>query len=390
MPDVHALLSASGSHRWLECTPSARLEEGFPSTTSDYAAEGTLAHLLAEATALYWTDQITETEYEERLAEIKKDKWYTEDMLEDCISYAKLILEKWNALKEKCPDAIVMLEAQIKYDAWAPEGFGTADCLILADGFMEVIDFKYGKGKRVDALGNPQMRLYTLGAYNTYGLVYQVEQITMTIFQPRLSGVISSDDITISELLDWGENYVKPRAQLAFEGKGDFCPSSETCKFCKAKQVCRARTNENLKLFDEAPDVLLITPEEAGQLLERAADISAWLADLENLVQSTLLEGTPVTGWKIVEGRSNRKFADPVKVADALKTAGYDEAVIYKPRELITLTQMEKDFGKKNVATLLGELIVKPAGKPTLAPESDKRPEYKPAEQIIAAFDEEA
>lgn len=390
MPDVHALLSASGAHRWLECTPSARLEESFPESTSDYAAEGTLAHSLAEVAALYWTDQISETEYEERLKEIKADKWYTEDMLEDCVLYAKLILEKWNALKEKCPDAVVMLEAQIKYDEWAPEGFGTADCLILADGFLEVIDFKYGKGKRVDALGNPQMRMYTLGAYNTYGLVYQVEQITMTIFQPRLSGVISSDDITINELLDWGENYVKPRAKLAFEGKGEFHPSSEVCRFCKAKQSCRARTNENLKLFDEAPDVLLITPEEAGQILEKAADITAWLTDLENLVQSTLLEGNPVAGWKIVEGRSNRRFIDALKVADALTAAGYDEAVIYKPRELITLTQMEKDFGKKNVATILGKLIEKPAGKPTLAPESDKRPEYKPAEQIIAAFDEEA
>lgn len=389
MPEAHALLSASGAHRWLECTPSARLEETFPSTTSSYAAEGTLAHELAAACALYWTDQITETEYEEQLATIKESKWYTADMLDDCVAYAKLIRDKWLKLKETCPDATVMIEAQIKYEDWAPEGFGTADCLILADGFLEVLDFKYGKGKRVDAFGNPQMRMYTLGAYSTYGLVFNVEHITMTIYQPRLSGVMSTDEIMIDELLTWGEEYVKPRAKLAFEGKGDFCPSSETCKFCRAKQLCRARANENLKQFDEAPDVLLLTPEEAGEILEKADDIKAWLADLENLVFGTLLEGNPVKGWKLVEGRSNRRFADVVKVAEALKAAGYEEAVIYKPKELITLTQMEKDFGKKTVSEILGELIVKPAGKPTLAPESDKKPAYIPSEEILKAFDEE-
>lgn len=389
MSEAHALLSASGAHRWLECTPSARLEESFPSVTSSYAEEGTLAHELAAICALYWTDQITETEYEERLAAIKENKWYTADMLDDCIGYAKLIHEKWLKLKESCPDAVVMIEAQIEYKDWAPEGFGTTDCLILADGFLEVIDFKYGKGKRVEALGNHQMRMYTLGAYSTYGLVFNVEHITMTIYQPRLSGVISTDEITIDELLTWGEDFVKPRARLAWAGEGDFCPSKETCKFCRAKQLCKARAAENLKQFDEAPDILLLTPEEAGELLEKADDIKAWLADLENLVFSTLLEGTPVKGWKLVEGRSNRRYADELKVAEAMKAAGYDETLLYKPRELITLTQMEKDFGKKAVATVLGELIVKPAGKPTLAPESDKKPEYKPEEQILKAFDEE-
>lgn len=390
MPDAHALLSASGAHRWLECTPSARLEETFPESTSSYAAEGTLAHEVAANCALYWTEQITEAEYENKLNALKQNDLYTADMLEDCINYAKLICDKWNNLKEKCPDATVMIEAQIKYEEWAPEGFGTADCLILADGFLEVIDFKYGKGKRVDALGNPQMRMYTLGAYSTYGLVFNVEHITMTIYQPRLSGVMCDDEITIAELLKWGEEYVKPRAALAFEGKGDFCPSSEICKFCKAKQVCRARANENLKQFDEAPDILCLTPDEAGQILEKADDIKAWLTDLENLVQSTLLEGQPVKGWKIVEGRSNRRYADETKVAAAMKAAGYNDAVIYKPKELITLTQMEKDFGKKNIATILDGLIIKPAGKPTLAPETDKRPEFKPEEQILKAFDEEA
>lgn len=389
MPEAHALLSASGAHRWLACTPSVRLEEMFEAKTSEYAEEGTAAHALAELVTAYWVDQIKEDEYEARLAEFKKsNKWYTEDMLEDCTAYAKLIRDKWNALKEKTGDAVVLLEAQIKYDKWAPGGFGTADCLILADKYLEVIDFKYGKGKRVDAFENPQMRMYTLGAYNTYGLVYDVENITMTIFQPRISNGLSSDEITIDDILAWGNDYVKPRALLAFEGKGDFAPSSETCKFCRAKAMCRARAEANLKLFDDAPDVMLMTIEEAGELLEKADDITSWLDDLKAYVQSSLLEGTTVPGWKLVEGRSNRRYSDPEAVASAMLAAGYPEADLYKPKELIPLTQMEKSFGKKNVAEVIGALIIKPAGKPTIAPESDKRPEYKPEDHILKAFDE--
>ena len=388
MPDKHAVLSASGAHRWLECTPSARLEASLPSQTSAYAEEGTLAHKLAEAAALYATGQSGEAEYNEQLAEIKKNEYCTADMLEYCWDYAELIKSKRRALEEKTGDATVLIEAQISFGNWVPAGFGTADCLILADGYMEVIDFKYGKGKRVDAFQNPQMRMYTLGAYQTYGLVYDVEHITMTIFQPRISNGVTSDEITIKEILDWGENYVRPRAALAYDGKGDFSPSAETCKFCKAKAICKARAEENLKAFDDAPDVFLLTPEEAGRILEKASDIEAWLKDLENYVQSSIMAGAKIAGWKIVEGRSNRTFSDAGKVAEKLIENGISEALIYKPRELITLTQMEKDFGKKAVAEMLGDLIVKPAGAPKLAPESDKRPEYSSKEEILKKFDE--
>lgn len=389
MPERHALLSPSRAHRWLECTPSVRLEEMFPDKTSEYAEEGTVAHRVAEIAALSATEQISEHGYNDLLSMLKKNKWYTPDMLDDCMAYAELIRDKWLTLKEKTGDATVMIEAEIGFEKWVPEGFGTADCLILADGFMEVVDFKYGKGKRVDAFENPQMRIYTLGAYETYGLVYDVEHITMTIFQPRISNGVTSDEISIDELLTWGETYVKPRAKLAFEGKGDFKPSAETCKFCKAKASCKARAEENLKAFDEGPDVFLLSPEEAGKLLERASDIEAWLKDLENYVQSSLLSGAKIPGWKIVEGRSNRAFSDPDKVVETLLERGIPEACIYKPRELITLTQMEKDFGKKAVAEMLGGLIVKPAGAPKLAPESDKRPEYTPTDEIIKKFEEE-
>jgi hypothetical protein len=231
------------------------------------------------------------------------------------------------------------------------------------------------------------MRLYALGAIEYYGALYDIKNVKMTIFQPRLSGVQSTDEITVEELLDWAENEVKPKAKQAFKGKGEFAPSEEACKFCRAKAKCKARYEHNLALFDDAEDTLLITPEQAGEVLEKAADIKKWLKDLEDLVQSTLLEGTPVTGWKIVADRSNRKFADELKVVAAMKKAGYDETLLYE-KTLIPLTQMEKDFGKKKVAEILGKLIIKPEGSPTLAPESDKRPALKLDEIILKAFDE--
>lgn len=231
------------------------------------------------------------------------------------------------------------------------------------------------------------MRLYALGALNAYSMLYDIKQIKMTIFQPRLSNGVSSDTVTVDELLEWAEQYVKPRAQLAYTGQGEYSPSEETCKFCRAKEKCKARYEANMKLFDECPDLDLITVEEAAKILEQAADISAWLKDLENLVTGTLLAGDPVPGWKIVEGKSNRKITDDLKAVEALKAAGIEEALLYE-KKLLSLTTLEKDFGKKLVGDALGELITKPAGKPTLARESDKRPEYNPSEAILKAFDE--
>lgn len=392
MPDVHALLSASGAAKWLNCPPSARLEEKFPNESSEYAREGTVAHALAEISAGYNLGNFTKRTFNARkkklLATEDGEKFYNEEMQEHATEYAELIYGKLKEAKENCPDAFAELEVRVDFSKWVPEGFGTGDCIIVADDWLEIIDLKYGKGHRVEAAGNPQMRLYALGALEYYGQLYDIENVRMTIYQPRLSGVQSSDEITVKELLEWAENTVKPNAELAFAGEGEFGPSEETCKFCRAKEECRARYEKNLALFDEGVDPLLITPDEAGAVLEKAKDIRAWLTDLENLVQSTILSGTSVVGWKIVEGRSNRKIADSTKAVEAFKKAGYEEAVLYKEPELITLTQMEKDFGKKAVAKILAGLIEKPQGKPTLAPESDKRPAFQPEEAILAAFDE--
>lgn len=382
----HALLSASGAHRWLECTPSAQLELQFPQSTSEYAEEGTAAHELCELTARYWLGEISEAEYENQRDELAKGKYYNAEMQECANDYAKFVAEKTAAARETCEDAFTALEVRVDFSKYVKDGFGTGDCIIVSDNVLEIIDFKYGKGVRVEATGNPQMKLYALGAYLEYNTLFDIDSVRMTIFQPRLSGVQSSDEITVKELLEWAEKYVKPRAKLAYKGEGEFAPSEEVCKFCRAKAQCKARADKNLKLFDEAPDILLLTPEDAGKILEQAGDIQSWLADLESLVSSTLLAGQPVEGWKMVEGRSNRRFADELKVVAAMKSAGYDESLLYE-RKLITLTQMEKDFGKKAVAETLGELIVKPQGKPTLAPAKDKRPEFRPEEQLLAEFD---
>mgnify|MGYP001028972726 CR=1 FL=1 len=386
----HATLSASGAARWLACTPSARLEEYFPESQSDYADEGTAAHELAELTTSYWLGRISESDFEARRNELSHGKYYNTEMQEHANDYASFVCKKLKETAESCADAFVELETRVDFSKYVKGGFGTCDCCIIADDVLEIVDLKYGKGHRVDAFENPQMRLYALGAIAHYGILYDIKSVRMTIFQPRLEDGISSDVITVKDLLDWAKNYVKPRAALAYKGEGEFAPSEETCKFCRAKAQCKARAQKHIDLFDKAPDVELLTVEEAGKILESAADMEAWLADLKNLVTSTLLAGESVSGWKLVEGRSNRKFTDELKVAEALKAAGYPEAVIYKPKEIITLSQMEKDFGKKNVAEILCDLITKPQGKPTLAPESDRRPALQVEEQILNAFDDSA
>lgn len=389
MPKDHAILSASGAHRWLACTPSARLEMKFPASTSTYAEEGTVAHALAELTARYFLGEIDEDAYENSLAEFENNEYYNEEMRECATAYAEFVVKRFQEAKATCEDAVVILETRLDFSKWVPGGFGTGDCVIIAEPVLDVIDFKYGKGNRVEAEDNPQMQLYGLGTISEYGDLYNIETIRMTIFQPRLSGVMDSSEKSVKELLTWAQKVVKPKAKLADKGEGEFAPGEETCKFCRAKAQCKARTDMNLKLFDESPDPLVISVEEAGEILAKAGDIEGWLKDLRELVTKALTAGERVIGWKMVEGRSNRKFVDEDKVAEVMTAAGYDEALLFE-RKLITLTKMEKDFGKKAVGEILKDLIVKPKGAPTLAPETDKRPEYQFEEQVLAAFDEGA
>lgn len=387
MPDVHASngLTASGAHRWIACPPSVKLEQQFEATTSGYAEEGTLAHSVAELTARYYLGELDEVSYENKLEEFKQQPYFTEEMRECAVMYAKFITERLAAAKELCPDPVVILETRLDFSKYAPGGFGTGDCLIIAEPILEVIDFKYGKGVRVEARNNPQMQLYGLGALEEYGSLYDIIAVRMTIFQPRLSGTMDCDEKTVKELTAWGTKVVKPAAKLALKGAGEFHPDENICRFCRAKNQCRARAEKNLALFDNSPDPLLISLDEAAKILERAGDIESWLKDLKALVSAALTSGETVAGWKMVEGRSNRKFADEEKVIMAMRKAGYEDAMLFE-RKLISLTQMERDFGKKNVGEILKDLIIKPKGEPTLARETDKRPAYQFEAEVLKAF----
>lgn len=392
MAKTHALLSASGAARWLECTPSARLEEQFPASSSEYAKEGTLAHALGELQTRFLLNEISEGEFANTKDALLRtedgQKFFNAEMDEHARSYAALVKARLDVAKDACSDAFCELEVKVDFSKWVPGGFGTADCVIIADDTMEIIDLKYGKGYKVEAEGNPQMRLYALGALTAYEDLFDIKKVRMMIFQPRLSNA-PSDEITVKELLSWGKTVVKPRAKLADKGEGEYKPSEETCKFCRAKAQCKARAEQNLKLFDESPDLYTITVEEAGQILEKAKDIKAWLKDLEDLVFNSLLQGDPVPGWKLVQGRSNRQLPAEDKVVELMTAAGYDESLLYE-RHLLTLTELEKSFGKKTVGDILGSFITKPEGKPALAPETDPRKSWSSTEAVLKAFDEES
>lgn len=389
--EKHALLSASGAHRWLSCPPSAKLEAELPDKTSPYAREGTLAHLLAEHKAAVAIGDLKAKEYDLWLKNSFPksdgyDEFFNAEMDECATAYADFIKAKLNETWETCQDAFAELEVKLDFSEWVPKGFGTGDCIIVADDVLNVIDLKYGKGVAVDAEDNDQMKLYALGALKAYEDLYDVKEICMTIFQPRLTKTPSQASISVDDLLEWAEQIVRPIAKLAYKGEGDFCPSESTCRFCKCRETCKARYEKNLSLFNDNEIQAFISVEEAAKVLSLADDIKGWLADLETFVFSTLMNGEEVPGWKIVEGRSNRKYADDLKVAEALTKAGYDETLIYE-KKLLSLTALEKDFGKKAIDELLGELIVKPQGKPTLAPASDKRKPYQLNESLLAEFD---
>lgn len=383
----HAILSPSAAHRWLNCTASARLEAQYENVTSDYALEGTFAHSLAELETRYALKMIGKAEYTNQLNDLKKNSFYSKEMQEYCEEYAAYIKEKFLQLKKTCPDAFVELEIRLDLTKYIPEGFGTADCIIVAEPEMWVIDFKYGKGVKVEAEGNLQMEIYALGALTEYGVFYDIEEVGMAIVQPRLGG-ISEFKMFREALNAWAFVKIIPGAKEAYEGPGRFMPSEKACRFCKAKADCKARADYFLSLFDSSPDPELITTEEAGALLEKAMGMAEWIKDIEAKVTANLMQGNAVPGWKLVAGKSNRKFADEEKVAQILKTkARLRKGDIYTTK-LNGITVIEKKLGKKKFDALLGDLIIKPEGKPTLVQASDNRPEIFPADMIINAFDE--
>lgn len=379
MAKKHALLGASSSARWLVCTPSARLEAMFPDEQSPYAAEGTVAHDLAES--------ILRHKLEGKKAPKLDD--YSTEMIEAVNRYVDICEEKVNEARARSSDAEAMIEARLDFSRWVPDGFGTGDMVIVADGILEVIDLKYGKGVPVSAIENTQMRLYALGAYDVNEFLYDVKSVRMTIVQPRLDSV-STDEMALEELLDWGEE-IKPIAQRAFNGEGD-CTPCDYCSFCKARHTCRALADTCLTAFYKDGGKLnqLLTDREVSEILALKDLITKWIKGVYDFAYEKALAGEKQwPGFKLVEGTSRRTITDPDAAAQTLLDNGYKEEDIFKPRELEGITNLQKVLGKKGVAKYLEAYIDKPEGKPTLVPDSDKRPAINTVETMMNEFDDE-
>lgn len=370
----HAILSASGAHRWLVCTPSARLEQEFTETISEEAAEGTAAHALAE----YKLKKSLNIRSKK-----PKLQYYNTEMDQITNDYVSYVMEQLSLIKQKCTDPLVLIEQKLDFSKYVPDGFGTGDCLIVADGILHIIDLKYGQGVLVKAEENPQMKLYALGALESFDGIYDIETVVMTIFQPRRDNV-STYESSKDSIVQWAVDIVKPTAELAFKGEGKYV-SGEHCRFCKAAIQCRARAEEKLKLaayeFALPP---LLSDEEISEILEKLDDLISWANTIKDYALNTALKGKEWPGFKLVEGRSIRKYSDEEAAAMALKAAGYHD--IYK-QSLITVTEAEKILGKKKFNEVLGNLIIKPQGRPTLVPVSDKRPTLN--QSAIQDFKEE-
>lgn len=387
LPDRHALLGPSSAHMWLACPPSARLGEQYPDTESDYTREGTLAHRLAE---LRLREQWEGLDIAQQLKEVEASPFYNNAMAEHVADYVDFIAERMADAKTRCPDPKLYIETEVHYEDYVPDGFGTSDACIIADGVMDVVDFKYGAGVPVEAEGNSQMRLYGLGQYLELYWAYKIDVVRMTIFQPRL-GRISTDTISSRRLLAWAENELKPVAALAWAGGGEFHPGEDQCRWCKAAALCRARAEYQLELakYDFA-DPATLSWEDVGKVLARISDLTKWAEQVQAYAQSAAItHGQVIPGWKLVQGRSNRKYADEPAIAAALRKAGYKAGEIYKPKALLGLTAMEKLVGAKKLNQLAGQYIIKPEGAPVLVPESDKRPAINTAAQAAEDFKED-
>lgn len=385
MPDVHAKLSASGAKKWLNCPASITLESKFPDTESAYAAEGTAAHALGEAKLRLALNKITRVLYHKLIRDIE----ITEDMEEYTDAYRDFVIERYNALKEQYSGTTLQLEQRLDFSQWVPGGFGTGDAVIIGDDVIEIIDLKYGQGVKVSARENPQLRLYALGAMSDYGFLFDIHKIRMTIFQPRLDN-IDTEELTADELLEWGKS-VKPRAILANEGS-DECRAGKHCDdgFCKARPICRAYTEEKSKLaaldFKPPPE---LTIDEIAEVIDQSEKLATWAKLVKDYaLEQALDNGVRYPGFKVVEGRSNRKYSVPDDVIAAVLTAeGYSETDIYK-KEILGITKMETLLSKKRFNELLGGYVIKPPGKPTLVRSEDKRPEINTAEKAAEDFKE--
>lgn len=370
-PQKHALLSASSAHRWLHCPPSAKLTAGVTEAPSEAALQGTAAHALAE----HKLRRALKQQSKRPVSKYENDEMNTHT--DDYVAY---VLEQYEQAKQTTPGAVIYIEQHLDFSNVVPGGFGTGDCLIVADGTLHVIDLKYGLGVLVEAEWNPQMMLYAIGALALFDALYDIEQVALTVFQPRRENV-STWTISVTELNKWAEQTLKPADELAAKGEGEFYAGA-WCQFCRIASTCRARAEANLELakFEFAPPAEL-SADEVADVLAQIPGLTRWASDVQDYALSQALSGERYEGFKLVAGRSIRKYTDETAVAEAAKAAGYRD--IYK-RSLLTITAMEKLMGKKQFSEILGDLVVKPEGKPTLVPVTDKRPEL----QVSTAADD--
>ena len=384
MPDIHARLSASGAKKWINCPGSIQLEENFEDKPSQFAEEGTNAHALGEAKIRLATKEYNRTKYHNAIRNLE----ITEDMEDYAESYKNYVIERYNSALQKTPDAILMLEQRLDFSKYVPDGFGTGDAVIIAEGKLEIIDLKYGKGVEVSAVDNPQLRLYALGAYEAFDMLYGFDTVEMTIYQPRLDN-ISYESISVAELLEWGES-VKKAAQLANDDSVIECVAGKHCDtgFCKARPVCRAYAEERQKMavYDFKPPAML-TVAEIADIIEQSASLEKWAKLVcDYALEQAYKHGVEYPGYKVVEGRSNRKYSKPdSEVAKILTDNGYQESDILV-HKLKGITDIEKLLGKKTFAEVLGSYVIKPPGKPTLVCSEDKRPAINSAMQAQEDF----
>lgn len=391
----HSLLSPSGAHQWMACTPSAMLARQFPDTGSPAAAEGTLAHELAELKVrnYAYTVEFGKRKLTAAIKRLKESKLWDDEMMrytDDYLDYIKSIALKFPVSPHVDIERRVSLDRYIPHLPGEDEASGSADCILVGNGIIHVIDFKYGKSPdgRVSAEWNPQMLLYALGAYEAYRVLYRIETVRMSIVQPRLPDGISEWECSLDELLQFGE-YVKERAALAIKGEGEFKPAPKTCRYCRVRGECRARAEKNVELaFLTGTDPALISDTEMGDYLRKGRDVARWLSDIQEAALKKCLAGRIVPGWKAVEGKSARAWTDVDEAFGVLESRGVPQEMLWE-RKPLTVAQAEKVLGKKEFAEKAEGCVVKKPGNPALVEESDKRRAITNKVTAAEAFKEE-
>ena len=373
MPGVHAKLSPSGASRWLACTPSAKLEEQFPDRSSAAADEGTHAHAVSEVLILEKLGRLTAEEVKTQLAKLSESEYHSDELLDLCEEYSVFVMEKFAEAQAITPDAVIFTETKIDLSMYIPEGFGTGDVFIVSDRVLKFIDLKYGKGVPVSAVSNSQMMTYAAGAMHRFGMLYDIDRVEMTIYQPRI-GNISTWSCTVEELDAWVAHVLVPGALQAFEGLGEYVPGDH-CRFCKARGACKALADYQLEIAKhEFAEPALMTDEQIADVLDRAKSFTAWVSSVQAYaLHEALVNDKQWPGYKVVEGRANRKYSDEAAVIAKLIEAGWSEDLILKPRAVLGITALEKAITKKLFQQHVSPLVFKPDGKPTLVPVSDKR-----------------